>query len=372
MAKRSSRQVNPSATDRTVSDLAAVTAQEGLPWTPGTSEVSALTPKEQQLHLGLNVPEDELASYRTAIVTAEELDSRLAFHAAVPAAVDWRDNGGNWVTPVKNQRNCGSCVSFATLATVESRLRIACRRPDLDIDLAESHLFFCGCGNCCDRGWYFEPALNFCQTTGTALESSWPYAPNNQPCRSVPIHLKIQGWQRLLSTTDRKNAIASGGPVVAGMQVYDDFYAYKTGVYRKSSQAQRRGGHAVCVVGYDDNAGCWIAKNSWGNTWGEQGFFRIAYGEADIDTQFPFYAVTVACPPSPAPTDECAQYVPYLTRVITMARSNARLRACVRFYGCGLGRRPLCGPREFTVARHVAAVLKRCPRYREAFCRAIG
>ena len=45
------------------------------------------------------------------------------------------------------------------------------------------------------------------------------------------------------------------------------------------------GGHCVCIIGYDDAQKCWIAKNSWGKGWGEQGFFRIGYGECGIDAR---------------------------------------------------------------------------------------
>ena len=95
------------------------------------------------------------------------------------------------------------------------------------------HLFYCGCGNCCVPGWNFAPALAFCQNTGTVLESCFPYTPGNQPCKpGCPIYTKITGYVSLLSSLDRKNAIVSGGPVIAGMAVYEDFYSYRSGVYR--------------------------------------------------------------------------------------------------------------------------------------------
>ena len=51
--------------------------------------------------------------------------------------------------------------------------------------------------------------------------------------------------------------------------------------------------HAICVVGYDDYNQCWIAKNSWGDAFGEAGFFRIGYGECEVE-DFPFHAVDVS------------------------------------------------------------------------------
>jgi hypothetical protein len=78
------------------------------------------------------------------------------------------------------------------------------------------------------------------------------------------------------------------------MAVYRDFMFYKEGIYRHVT-GDLVGYHAVCCVGYDQADGCWICKNSWGTEWGDDGYFKIAYGEADMDTQFPMFGVrTVA------------------------------------------------------------------------------
>ncbi len=89
------------------------------------------------------------------------------------------------------------------------------------------------------------------------------------------------------------------------MAVYNDFSAYKSGVYRVSNAATLRGYHCICIVGYDDSAGCWIGKNSWGTGWGEAGFFRLAYGQSKllIDSSWAFYSVSVDVKPEKG----CAQ-----------------------------------------------------------------
>jgi C1A family cysteine protease len=66
--------------------------------------------------------------------------------------------------------------------------------------------------------------------------------------------------------------------------VYDDFFHYVSGVYHHTTGGVQ-GGHCVCVVGYDDTQSCWICKNSWGPAWGENGFFRIKYGDCGIDAE---------------------------------------------------------------------------------------
>ena len=56
--------------------------------------------------------------------------------------------------------------------------------------------------------------------------------------------------------------------------MYQDFFAYKSGVYRHVTGGVA-GGHCVTLIGYDDGQGCWIAKNQWGTGWGDGGFFKI-------------------------------------------------------------------------------------------------
>lgn len=341
-------------------------------WTKAHTSVSDLPPAKRQRMLGYRADAQELQELGRLIQAAEHFQAVFSTpRFAAPASVDWRNRNGNWISPVKNQLDCGSCVSFATVATVESRIKIECDDPGRDVDFSEAHLFFCGCGACCDPGWNFAPALDFAQDTGLALDSAWPYQDQNQPCRQdVQPVFKITSWKRALTTAERKESLAKHGPMVAGMKVFNDFFDYGGGVYSPGTNASG-GYHAVSVVGYDDAQGCWICKNSWGTGWGEAGFFRIAYGTCEMDTHFPFYEVSVPCP-QPAPVDEdCERYVPYLVRVLRYARLNPSFRACLRYHVCHTGYRPFCNWTYLRVARSVEEVLELCPRYRGPFCGAL-
>jgi C1A family cysteine protease len=359
----------PARKAKPAEDLQSTIRAKGFDWTAGPTSVSVLSPAERKAHLGLRVTKEELQATARAI-TAEEALRALQGAISAPSAADWRNNNGNWITPIKDQSSCGSCVSFATVATLESRIRIACANAALSLDLSEAHLFYCGCGNCCDTGWNFPPALDFCKNTGIALESAFPYTPGNQSCKpGLTSYVKITNWTSVLSVADRKNTLAAKGPMVAGLAIYSDFYSYRSGIYRRTSNTLE-GYHAVSVVGYDDQQQCWICKNSWGLGWGDAGFFKIGYGEADMDTQFAFYDIEVKCPAPPV--SDCERYVPSLRRVIEVARVNASLRFCLRYYVCGRGRRPLCPASHLNVVRAVLQVLQRCPQYRGPFCRALG
>ncbi len=348
--------------------LRSAIQEEGYDWEAGVTSVSERSDAEQEAMLGLIVDKAELDATAQAIEGATKLQ---AFQApiAAPSAVDWRNRGGDWTTSVKDQGGCGSCIAFGTLATMESRINIACTKPNLDKDLSEAHLQFCGGGSC--GGWTFAPALNYCKNTGVALDSSFPYTPQQQPCKSgVPIYWKITSWNQVITIADRKNILATKGPMVAGMAVYSDFSSYRSGVYRKTPNATLKGYHCISVVGYNDAERCWICKNSWGPNWGDSGWFKIGYGECLIDTSFAFYDMDVKCP-SP-PVDPCKKHIPLLIKILKAARRNPRLKACLRYYICRRGRRPRDCRRYNRIIRLVWLILRRCPRYRASFCRYLG
>ena len=293
--------------ERDVQRIAAAIDKEGLPWTAGATELTALPAAQRRDYLGLIVTPEENARLSRETKLAATQERRLGAAAfGAPAAVDWRNNGGNYVTSVKNQGSCGSCVSFCSCSTIESAVRIKLGNPSYAIDLSEGFLQFCGGGSC--NGWGLTSGLDFAKSTGVTDEACMPYVPNNMTCATS----RCADWQNRLTkitsytshaTTDaRKTALATIGPVLAGMEVWSDFFAYKSGVYVKSASATRVGPnntpgyHCISVVGYDDAQGCWILKNSWGTNWGEGGFARVAYGQADllIDTSWSFYSVVVA------------------------------------------------------------------------------
>lgn len=203
-----------------------------------------------------------------------------------PPRVDWREE--DRVSPVKSQGLCGACVSFATCAAMESAIAIAEGSADF-LDLSEADLFFCGCGPCCESGWDFVPAVERA-TQGVGLEADFPYDAK-ATCKAIPPALRVSSWQTAHSAEDRRYAVARA-PVIAGMRVFDDFRYYKGGIYEHAT-GDEIGLHAVCVVGYDDEASCWIVKNSWTDEWGDVGFFRIAYGQCGLDQEFPFIALEV-------------------------------------------------------------------------------
>lgn len=273
--------------------LRAAIERENAGWKPGETSVSKLSSEEQQKRLGALPPpgvtlqdlEREGESSRARVMAEERF-------AGAPAAYDLRNVGGNnFITSIKDQGACGTCVGFGTCAAIEGSIRVALNNPTLAVDLSEAHLFFClgqADGTTCNSGWMTDRALAACQATGVADNACYPYTAADLDCTGrcsdwASRVTKVTGWHTVTSTAMMKDWISTRGPLTACFLVYDDFFSYRTGVYRHVSGALA-GGHCVAIVGYDDAQGCWICKNSWGTGWGESGFFRIAYGQCSIET----------------------------------------------------------------------------------------
>lgn len=294
-------------------DVHAAISEKGHRWHPAQTSMSALEHEEALKHLGYTPGADEPSlderEQRAASAAAAApptagtgAPATSATAAGAPPALtsanvtDWRNyQGYNWVTPIQNQGACGSCVSFGSSAAVESAMLIGTDNPNLGIQLSEAQLFYCVArsqGRLCEGpsgGWYVPPALNAYQFPGIADAACYPYTAGDQNCTGLCANWQqrvtnITGWHTLTSVNDMKVWLATRGPLVSCLTVYDDFMYYAGGVYQHST-GNLDGGHCICVIGYDDNQGAWICKNSWGTGWGMAGFFLIAYGQCGIDAQ---------------------------------------------------------------------------------------
>lgn len=223
-----------------------------------------------------------------------------------PDDFDWRDHGA--IGPVQNQGWCGSCVSFATTGLVGAQAQIELGIANLHLSEADQH--FCSSHGASCGGWNNHSALDQIRTRGVVTDSVFPYmtAFDNPPQVTNPAdpdslwkaycRPEVLRWLHSYSITnftaytgeDRKSYLSSVGPLVCGFTVYQDFDHYAGGVY-KHVWGNVRGGHAVLVVGYSDTDGAWICRNSWGTGFGGApepdgtggGFFKIAYGDSNID-----------------------------------------------------------------------------------------
>ena len=100
----------------------------------------------------------------------------------------------------------------------------------------------------------------------------------------------IERWSFVRQTVDALKAAVYENPIAVGYNIYSDFLYYESGVYEYVF-GRFVGGHAVLIVGWDDAEECFIVKNSWGENWGEDGYFRIAYSQVTNQVQFGLQAI---------------------------------------------------------------------------------
>ncbi len=239
-----------------------------------------------------------------------ELSPRDGMETFDPA-LDWRDRGGNFVSPVKDQADCGSCWAFAAVAALESAISIVEDAPGQFLNLSEQILVSCCAGNYGCSGGFMSVTAQFMRNEGTAEESCFPYTATNNDCSNACSSWR-DGAYRISSysavsrdVTALKTALQSG-PLPVSFVVYSDFRSYGSGVYEYASGTQE-GGHAVLLVGYQDtpgqyDGGYFIVKNSWGTGWGENGYFRIGYSQVTNSVSFGRNAYFYSCGGSPAVT----------------------------------------------------------------------
>ncbi|XP_015890231.1 cysteine proteinase mucunain [Ziziphus jujuba] len=195
----------------------------------------------------------------------------------LPESVDWRRQGA--VNPVKDQGSCGSCWAFSTIAAVEGINQITTGKL---ISLSEQELVDCdrsyneGC-----NGGLMDYAFEFIiQNGGMDTEDDYPYAGFDGKCDLAKENKKvvtIDGYEDVPAYDEnalRKAvahqpvsvAIEAGGPALQ---------LYESGVF--TGECGTALDHGVVVVGYGKENGIdyWLVRNSWGNSWGEDGYIKI-------------------------------------------------------------------------------------------------
>ena len=199
------------------------------------------------------------------------------------------------VHPIRDQGHCGSCWAHAASEVLSDRFCIASNRT-VDVVLSPQEMVSCDYFDMGCNGGILTLSWTYLRIFGIASDSCQPYKSYNGTVPSCSIFkkscedgstyrkYKAKNFYYLLTINQIKTNILSSGPVETGFSVYSDFLNYKSGVYKRQSNSML-GGHAVKIVGWGLENGVehWIVANSWGPSWGETGFFRIAFGECGID-----------------------------------------------------------------------------------------
>ena len=260
---------------------------------------------------------------------------------ALPTSFDWRSyNGGDWTSPVKNQGSCGSCWAFAAVGVTEAHHNILASSPSLDLDLAEQDLVSCSGAGTCSGGWT-PNALKYIQNTGVVDEACMPYTASDTSCN------KCTDWESRLTFVDLvdtfvptqnsiKDAVVNYGPTYTSMGYGFDYGGYfDNDVYKCTDDSELSSNHAVVIVGYNDSDSYWIVKNSWGTGYRDNGYFKVGYGECNIDQYYAGY-VREQTTPDPSNDDMADAYqvdsLPYTNSQSTI---GADLEPNEPSYTCG-------------------------------------
>lgn len=199
----------------------------------------------------------------------------------LPDSVDWRDKG--YVTPIKNQGQCGSCWSFSTTGSLEGQ---HFRKTQKLVSLSEKNLMDCSTaeGNHGCHGGLMDLAFAYViKNNGIDTEESYPYEPRDGTCKFKrenvgATEVSCMDIERE-SESDLQKAVAMEGPISVAIDAgHRSFQLYKTGIYKEPECSSVRLDHGVLAVGYgsEGDADYWIVKNSWGTSWGMEGYVKMA------------------------------------------------------------------------------------------------
>ncbi|XP_049803830.1 dipeptidyl peptidase 1-like [Schistocerca nitens] len=223
----------------------------------------------------------------------------------LPRHWDWRNvDGVNYVSPVRNQLSCGACYAFAVMGMLESRLRIRTNNTYQPVLSVQDAIDCSDLVGGCDGGYAYQLS-RYALEQGVVEEQCRPYNANNGQCLAntcdriyVSDYSFVGGYYGACNEVLMQEALLNNGPIAVGMVASSySFPMYSGGIYRDLQISARSDfypfeytDHAVIIVGYGEDAESgekyWIVKNSWGDTWGEEGYFRIRRGtnEASIES----------------------------------------------------------------------------------------
>lgn len=229
---------------------------------------------------------------------------KLTLESLAPS-VDLRNN----CSAIEDQGQVGSCTGNAIAGIVE----YLCRRAKKNTDVSRLFIYYEeraleGTTNS-DAGAYLRDGIKVLNKRGAPTETLWPYNERkvlSRPTQAAYVNAltrRAVSYQRCANFAAVKSAIASGYPVTVGFTVYESFESLTdlwwtpngSGMmpYPNINTEQVLGGHAVVLVGYNDATNSFIARNSWGTSWGKSGYFYMPYTVVqDSNLTYDFWIIT--------------------------------------------------------------------------------
>jgi len=258
--------------------------ESGAPWTASLNKFASWTRGDIKHLLGakLGLP---------AGVDVPVVDTVVE---AIPAAFDSRTQWPGAVHPIRNQEQCGSCWAFGATEALSDRFAIQ-TNLSTNVVLSPQDLVSCDTANGNEgcNGGYPLYAWQYMEKTGIVADACYPYTSGGgvtgtcklkgSTCpasgQTYELYNAASAYAIGATVTAIQTEIMTNGPIEVAFEVYADFMTYTSGVYVHKTGALE-GGHAVKMIGWGvlNGVDYWTVSNSWGTTWGMQGFFLIKRG----------------------------------------------------------------------------------------------
>lgn len=284
----------PPALKRTLETQRALIVQQKLEFNVGFTGASNRT--MAKLAGEKEAPPSEVNRIKQYITTRkispaaiELIKVRLVGCFANSRKYDARNQG--YVTPVRDQQ-CGNCWAYSAVGAYEGSYK---KINGSFINASEQHAENCVDGDCGGGLAYRIMEWMVDQNKNLATEAAIPDAGVDQACGggTPSTNYYATDWgvvdpsgdiSKIASVAAIKEAMCKYGPIAVSVQVTPLFQNYTNGVFYEftSNYASPTSNHAVVLVGWDDDKGAWLMKNSWGTDWGEDGYMWIKYNSNNI------------------------------------------------------------------------------------------
>lgn len=219
----------------------------------------------------------------------------------IPTEFNWAAQVPECFTiPIKDQKTCGSCYAFSSTYVLAKRMCLYDKKY-YNLDLSPQEMISCDDRNSKCYATPLPIGWNYLENKGVSSESCNPfysYIENNKEyfpkCSNKcddynQAYTKYRAVPNTLESThtdeETQIEILKHGPVSSYLHAYGDLHYYYGGIYTPYKKIGG-GGHGVSIIGwgYDERYGSyWIAANSWGPNWGEEGYFNIPFGVCEIN-----------------------------------------------------------------------------------------
>lgn len=256
--------------------------KNGLSYKTGVTKFADMTVQEfrkQYLNLDMN-----------AMARMNFKPANFVANGKAPDELNFIEQG--YLQGVKDQGSCGSCWAFSTIANLEG---LYYTKYGKNKAFSEQQLVDCDTLDAGCNGGLMEYAFEWLESNGLMAEEDYPYTGRKRTCSQdkskFDKDLIVTGWEKLgdpdetwspVDEDEIKEYLYEKGPLAIALNADPLQYYYGGIIDMDASECDPDGmNHAVTLVGYgtEDGVPYWFVRNSWGESWGEDGYFRMYRGK---------------------------------------------------------------------------------------------